>query len=135
MSLPAGARLGSHEIVSLLGAGGMGEVYRARDTNLGRHVALKLLPPSVAQDAERVARFRREAHVLATLNHPNIAGIYGLEEADAHRFLVLELVDGPTLAERIRSGPLPVDEAMGIAREIAGALQAAHERGIIHRDL
>ena len=135
MSLPAGARLGSHEIVSLLGAGGMGQVYRARDTNLGRDVALKLLPPSVAQDAERVARFRREAHVLATLNHPNIAGIYGLEEAGAHRFLVLELVDGPTLAERIRSGPLPVDEAMAIAREIAAALQAAHERGIIHRDL
>ena len=135
MSLPAGARLGSHEIVSLLGAGGMGEVYRAHDTNLGRHVALKLLPPSFAQDAERVARFRREAHVLATLNHPNIAGIYGLEEAGTHRFLVLELVEGPTLADRIASGPLPVDEAIHIGREIAGALQAAHEKGIIHRDL
>jgi serine/threonine protein kinase len=135
MSLPPGTRLGSHEIVGLLGAGGMGEVYRAHDTNLGRDVALKLLPPSFAHDAERVARFRREAHVLATLNHPNIAGIYGFEEADDHRFLVLELVEGPTLTDRIKSGPLALDEAIGIAREIAGALQAAHEKGIIHRDL
>ena len=113
----------------------MGEVYRAHDTSLGRHVALKLLPPSVAQDAERVARFRREAQVLATLNHPNIAGIYGIEEAVPHRFLVLELVEGPTLADRIRRGPLPTDEALRLAREIAGALHAAHEKGIIHRDL
>jgi Tol biopolymer transport system component len=135
MSLAPGTRLGPYEIVAPLGAGGMGEVYRARDTNLGRDVALKTLPDSVAHDAERLARFRREAQVLAALNHPHIAGIYGLEEANSQRFLVLELVDGETLEARIQRGALPIDEALTIAREIAEALEAAHEKGIIHRDL
>ena len=135
MSLGAGVRLGSYEVVGLIGAGGMGEVYRAKDTRLGRDVALKALPESVTQDPERLARFRREAQVLAALNHPHIAGIYGLEETDGHRFLVLEFVDGETLASRIQRGALPVDEALAIAREIAEALETAHERGIVHRDL
>ncbi len=135
MSLTPGTQLGSYEIVSLLGAGGMGEVYRAKDTRLGRDVALKTLPDSVTQDPERLARFRREAHVLAALNHQHIASIYGLEEADRHRFLVLELVDGETLAARIQRGALPLDEAIAIAREIAEALESAHEKGIVHRDL
>src|SRR5688500_1828401 len=135
MALNSGTRLGAYEIVSLLGAGGMGEVYRAKDTNLGREVALKTLPDLVTHDADRLARFRREAQVLAALNHPHIGSIYGVEEADGQRFLVLELVDGETLAARIQRGPLPVDESLAIAREIAEALQAAHEKGIIHRDL
>jgi Tol biopolymer transport system component len=135
MALISGTRLGSYEIVSLLGAGGMGEVYRARDTNLGREVALKTLPDSVTHDPERLARFRREAQVLAALNHPHIAAIYGIEEANGQRFLVLELVEGETLAARIAKGPLPVDEALAIAREIAEGLQSAHDKGIIHRDL
>ena len=135
MPLTSGTRLGSYEIVGSLGAGGMGEVYRAHDTNLGRAVALKTLPDRVVHDPERLARFRREAQLLAALNHPHIAGIYGLEESGGHRFIVLELVDGETLADRLRRGPLPVEEAVGIAREIADALQSAHERGIIHRDL
>jgi serine/threonine protein kinase len=113
----------------------MGEAYRARDTNLERDVALKTLPDSVTGDPERLARFRREAHVLAALNHPHIAGIYGVEEAAGRRVLVLELVEGETLAARIERGPLPVEEALAIAREIAEALEAAHENGIIHRDL
>jgi eukaryotic-like serine/threonine-protein kinase len=135
MSLTAGTRLGSYEIVALLGAGGMGEVYRARDTNLGRDVALKTLPDRVTHDAERLARFRREAQVLAALNHPHIGSIYGIEEANGQRFLVLELVEGETLAARIERGRLPVEEALAIAREIAEALQSAHDQGIIHRDL
>ncbi len=113
----------------------MGEVYRARDTKLGRDVALKVLPDIFADDPERLARFQREARVLASLNHPNIAAIYGLEEQDGVRALVLELVEGPTLAERIAQGAIPVDEALPIARQIAEALEAAHERGVIHRDL
>jgi serine/threonine-protein kinase len=113
----------------------MGEVYRARDTRLGREVALKTLPAAFTEDPERVARFRREAQLLAALNHPRIASIYGLEEADGHRFLVLELIEGETLADRIARGPLPVDEALAIAREIAEALEAAHGKGIVHRDL
>ena len=129
MPLAPGTQLGSYEIVGLLGAGGMGEVYRAKDTRLARDVALKTLPDSVTQDPDRLARFRREAQVLAALNHQHIASIYGIEEASAHRFLVLELVDGETLASRIQRGPLPVDEAIAIAREIAEALEAAHERG------
>jgi len=135
MPLAPGTQLGSYAIVGLLGAGGMGEVYRARDTRLGRDVALKTLPDSVTQDPDRLARFRREAQVLAALNHHHIAGIYGLEETERHRFLVLELVDGETLAARIQQGGLPLDEALTIAREIAEALEAAHERGIVHRDL
>ena len=135
MSLSSGTRLGSYEIIAPLGAGGMGEVYRARDTNLGRDVALKTLPDRVTHDPERLARFRREAQVLAALNHPHIASIYGVEEVSGQRFLVLELVEGETLAARDPRGPLPFDEALAIAREIAEALQAAHEKGIIHRDL
>lgn len=135
MSLPGGTRLGPYEIVGPLGAGGMGVVYRARDTNLARDVALKTLPDSLADDAERLARFRREAQLLAALNHPHIGSIYGLEDAGGQRFLVLELVEGETLAARIERGPLPPGEAIGIAREIAEALEAAHAAGIVHRDL
>src|SRR5687768_1986702 len=125
MALIPGTRLGPYEIVALLGAGGMGQVYRARDTNLGRDVALKTLPDPVTHDPERLARFRREAQLLAALNHPHIGSIYGLEETNGQRFLVLELVEGETLAARIQRGPLPVDEALAIAREIAEALQSA----------
>ena len=135
MPLTSGTRLGPYEIVAPLGAGGMGEVYRAKDTNLGREVALKTLPASITHDAERLARFRREAQLLAALNHPHIGSIYGVEEMDGHRFLVLELVEGQTLAARIQNGPLPLEEALVIAREIAEALQSAHDKGIIHRDL
>ncbi|MEK6322623.1 MAG: protein kinase [Acidobacteriota bacterium] len=135
MTLTAGTRLGHYEIRSQLGAGGMGEVYRARDSKLNREVAIKVLPEGFTEDAERVARFQREAQVLASLNHPNIAAIYGLEESDGVRALVMELVEGPTLADRIAAGPIPVDEAMAIAKQIAEALEVAHERGIIHRDL
>ena len=113
----------------------MGEVYRATDTNLKRQVAIKVLPASVAADAERLARFQREAEILATLNHPNIAPFYGLEKSDGTVALVMELVEGPTLAERIAQGPIPLDEALPIAKQIAEALEAAHEQGIIHRDL
>ncbi len=113
----------------------MGEVYRARDTKLDRDVALKVLPEAFTQDPDRLARFEREAKVLASLNHPNIAAIYGLEEADDTRALVLELVEGPTLADRIKQGPIPLDEALPIAKQIAEALEAAHEAGVIHRDL
>ena len=135
MSLASGTHLGSYEILALLGAGGMGEVYRARDTKLGRDVALKTLPDSLTHDADRLARFRREAHLLAALNHPHIASIYGFEETNGQRFLVLELVEGETLAARIQRGPLPVEEALAIARQIAEALETAHEKGIVHRDL
>ena len=113
----------------------MGEVYRATDTKLKRQVAIKILPPSLAADPDRLARFQREAEVLASLNHPHIAAIYGLEEADGVKALVMELVEGPTLAERIAQGPIPVDEALPIAKQIAEALEAAHEQGIMHRDL
>ena len=135
MSLAPGARLGAYEILSLLGAGGMGEVYRARDTRLGRDVAIKVLPDAFSNDADRLARFKREAQVLASLNHPNIAGIHGLEESQNGSALVLELVDGPTLADRIAHGPIPLDEALLIAKQIAEALEAAHDYGIVHRDL
>jgi eukaryotic-like serine/threonine-protein kinase len=130
-----GKTLGHYEISAQLGKGGMGEVYRARDTILNRDVALKVLPAEFANDAERMARFKREAQLLASLNHPNIAGIYGLEESGGVRALVMELAEGPTLQERILKGPIPLDEALGIARQIAEALEGAHEKGIIHRDL
>jgi eukaryotic-like serine/threonine-protein kinase len=135
VGLATGTKLGPYEIQSLLGAGGMGEVYRARDTKLGRDVALKVLPEAFAKDADRMARFKREAQVLASLNHPNIATIYGLEESGGARALVMELVEGPTLAERLKSGAIPLEGALPIAKQVADALEAAHERGIIHRDL
>ena len=140
MAIESGSRLGAYEVVSRIGAGGMGEVYSARDTRLKREVALKVLPDAVAADPDRLARFQREAEVLASLNHPHIAAIYGVEESvDAAgrpvRGLVMELVQGQTLADRLADGPLPVDEALAIARQIADALDAAHEQGIIHRDL
>ena len=135
MSLSPGARVGSYEVVSLLGVGGMGEVYRARDTRLQRDVALKILPEIFAGDPERLARFEREAQMLASLNHPHIAAIHGWEESGGTRALILELVEGETLADQIARGALPLDEALPIAKQIAGALEAAHEQGIIHRDL
>ena len=135
MTLSPGTRIGPYEIVGPLGVGGMGEVYRARDTKLNREVAIKVLLAAVANDAERLARFGREAQVLASLNHPNIAQIYGLEDAGGVRALVMELVEGPTLADRIARGAIPLDEALPIAKQIAEALEAAHELGIIHRDL
>jgi|SoiMethySBSTD1v2_1073268.scaffolds.fasta_scaffold02328_7 protein kinase-like protein/WD40 repeat protein len=133
--IPPGTRLGFYEVLSPLGIGGMGEVLRARDLKLGREVALKILPQQFASDADRIARFQREAQVLASLNHPHIAAIYGFEEIDGVRALVLELVEGETLADRISRGPIRVDEAVAIARQIAEALEAAHEQGIVHRDL
>ncbi|MEY4635261.1 MAG: Serine/threonine-protein kinase PrkC [Acidobacteriota bacterium] len=135
LQLVPGTRLGAYEITVAIGAGGMGEVYRARDTKLGREVALKILPESVVSDRDRTARFRREAQVLAALNHPAIAAIYGFEESGATHFLVLELVEGGTLADRLVRGAVSIDEAIHIARQLADALEAAHEKGIIHRDL
>jgi eukaryotic-like serine/threonine-protein kinase len=135
MSIAAGTKLGPYEIVSPLGAGGMGEVYRARDSKLGRDVALKVISEQFANDPERMARFEREAKVLASLNHPNIAHIYGLEDSGGVRALVMELVEGQTLAERIARGPIPLEETLSIAKQIAEALEYAHERGIVHRDL
>ncbi|MBI2188528.1 MAG: serine/threonine protein kinase, partial [Acidobacteria bacterium] len=135
MSLTPGTRLGVYEVVAPIGAGGMGDVYRAQDTALGRVVAIKVLPDAFAHDPERLARFEREARTLAALNHPNIAHIYGLERTADTPALVMELVEGPTLADRIARGPLPVDDALAIARQIAEALEAAHEQGIVHRDL
>src|SRR5215831_2798121 len=138
MSLALGSKLGSYEIVAAIGAGGMGEVYRARDTKLNRDVALKVLPEAFAADPDRLVRFQREAQLLAALSHPNIAAIYGLEGQDGREgplALVLELVEGPTLADRIAQGPIPVDDALPIAKQIAEALEAAHEQGIVHRDL
>ncbi len=135
MALSPGSRLGPYEISAQIGAGGMGEVYRAIDTNLARHVAIKVVPEAVAADRDRLARFDREAKTLAALNHPNIAAIYGLERSGGTTALVMELVEGLTLAERIAQGAIPVAEALPIARQIAAALEAAHERGIIHRDL
>ena len=135
MTLVPGTRLGPYEISARIGAGGMGEVYRASDTNLARQVAIKVLPASMAGDAGRLARFDREAKTLAALNHPNIAAIYGLERSGAQIALVMELVEGPTLADRIGQGPIPLDEALPIARQILEALEAAHAGGIVHRDL
>jgi serine/threonine-protein kinase len=135
MPLSPGNKLGPYEIVAPLGAGGMGEVWRAHDTRLNREVAIKTLPAALADDANRMARLQREAQVLASLSHPGIASIFGLEEAGGGRALVMELVEGPTLAERIATGPIPLDEALALARQIADALEAAHEKGIVHRDL
>src|SRR5262245_40679723 len=140
MSLPAGARLGSYEVVSLLGEGGMGAVYRARDTKLGRDVALKVLPEFFASDPDRLMRFEREAQILAPLNQPHSAQVFAIEEIGSagpgfSRGIVMELVAGEDLAQRIARGAIPLDEALPIARQIADALEAAHEAGIIHRDL
>jgi len=135
VALAPATRLGPYEVIAQIGAGGMGEVYRARDTKLNRDVALKILPEAFTLDGDRIARFRREAQVLASLNHPNIAAIYGFEDSGSTHALVLELVEGPTLADRIAKGPIPLDETLPIAKQIAEALEAAHEQGIIHRDL
>src|SRR5262245_19072815 len=135
MALTPGTRLGPYEITALLGVGGMGEVYRAIDTNLKRQVAIKVLPASVAGDSERLTRFQREAEVLAALNHPNIAHIHGVEHSSGVPALVMELVEGPTLAERIAQAPIPLDEALPMAIEVATALAAAHQIGVVHRDL
>ena len=135
MSLTPGPRLGVYEITAPIGEGGMGQVFRARDTKLDRDVAIKILPEAFAHDADRLARFTREAKTLASLNHPHIAGIYGLEESGGMTALVMELVEGEDLSQRIARGAIPIDEALPIARQIAEALEAAHEQGIIHRDL
>ena len=135
MALTAGTRLGHYDVTALLGEGGMGQVWQATDTQLNRQVALKILPDAFADDPDRLARFQREAQVLASLNHPNIAQIHGIEEAEGTRALVLELVEGETLADRIGQGPIRIDEALPIAKQIAEALEAAHDAGIIHRDL
>ena len=135
MPLQSGTTLGPYQVTAKIGQGGMGEVWQARDTKLDRDVALKVLPEAFTADPERLARFEREAKVLASLNHPNIGSIYGLEEAAGVKALVLELVEGPTLADRIKQGPIPIDEALPIAKQIAEALEAAHEQGVIHRDL
>ena len=135
MTLADGTRLGPYEIVSPLGAGGMGEVYRAKDAKLDREVAIKVLPEMFSCDPERVQRFQREAKVLASLNHSNIAAIYGFEEADRKNFLVMELVEGDTLGERLKRGPMPVEEALSVGKQMCEAIEAAHERGVIHRDL
>ena len=135
MSLGPGTRIGAYEVVSPIGAGGMGEVYRARDSRLGRSVAIKVILESFATDADRIARFEREAKVLASINHPNIAALYGLEQVNGQHFLVMELVEGETLAERLQRGPLHIEETLRIAGQIAEALEAAHDKHIIHRDL
>src|SRR5215467_13393131 len=130
-----GTKLAHYEITSHLGTGGMGEVYQANDSKLGRRVAIKLLPEAFTHDTERASRFEHEARVLASLNHPNIAAIHGIEESGGRKFLVMELVPGETLAERIKRGAIPVAEALGIATQITEALEAAHEKGVVHRDL
>src|SRR5881394_3509692 len=130
-----GTKLAHYEITSHLGTGGMGEVYQATDTKLGRSVAIKFLPEAFSHDTERVARFQREARVLASLNHSNIAAVYGVEQSGGRQFLIMELVPGQTLADRIKRGAIPIEEALPIARQIAEALEEAHQKGIIHRDL
>ena len=133
--MESGTQLGHYTIRALLGKGGMGEVWRARDTKLGREVAIKTLPEEFAKDADRLSRFEREAKLLASLNHPNIAAIHGFEEDNGTHFLVLELVEGDTLADQIKRGAIPVEESLTLALQIAEALEAAHEKGVIHRDL
>src|SRR5918993_376736 len=136
MSLAAGSRIGPYQITAQIGAGGMGEVFRAVDVNLGRTAAIKILPPSLANDAERLARFEREAQTLASLNHPNIAQVFGFEKGEGNfRAIAMEFVEGPTLEERIGGAPMPIDDAIPIAIQIADALESAHDHGIIHRDL
>src|SRR2546430_10017158 len=135
MSLSAGSRVGSYEIIAAIGAGGMGEVYRARDIKLNREVALEVLPDAFMSDPVRLARFTREAQMLASLNQTHIGAIYGFEDNGETHALVLELVEGDTLADRIARGPIQVDDAVPIARQICDAIEAAHEQGIIHRDL
>src|SRR4026208_913863 len=135
MAIGPGRRFGPYEVTTLIGEGGMGKVWRAHHTALNRDDALKVLPDALASDPDRVSRFRREAQVLASLNHPNIAHVHGLEQVEGVQALVMELVEGPALADRIAQGPIPLDEALPIARQIAEALEAAHEQGIIHRDL
>jgi eukaryotic-like serine/threonine-protein kinase len=135
VALTVGDKLGHYEVLALLGQGGMGEVYRARDTTLKRDVALKVLPATFLRDHERMARFQREAEVLASLDHPNIGLIHGIVDSEHSRALVLALIEGPTLADRIEAGPLPLEEAVSIARQIVDALEYAHDRGVIHRDL
>src|SRR5512137_2325742 len=135
MTVEPGRTLFHYRLAEKIGEGGMGAVWKAVDTTLGREVAIKVLPAAFAGDAERLARFEREAKLLASLNHPNIAAIYGLEEHEGKRFLVLELVEGQTLAERLKKGHIPLDETLDICRQIAEGLEAAHEKGIIHRDL
>ena len=135
MALEKGEKLGLYEILSPIGAGGMGEVYRARDAKLDRVVAIKVLPDAMTRDPERVARFEREAKLLASLNHPNIATIHGFDDANGKRFLAMEYVEGETLAQRLQSGAFAVEDALDIAKQMAEALEAAHEKGVIHRDL
>jgi eukaryotic-like serine/threonine-protein kinase len=135
VALEPGTRLGGYEILTLIGSGGMGEVYCARDPKLDRQVAMKVLPQALRDDPDRLARFEREARTLASLNHPNIAHIHGFEDSTGVVALVMELVEGPTLADRIAKGPIPLDEALPIATQIVEGLEAAHEQGIIHRDL
>jgi serine/threonine protein kinase len=135
LALTPGTRLGVYDITAQIGEGGMGQVYRATDTKLKRQVAIKILPPSLASDHDRLARFQREAEVLASLNHPNIAAIYGLEESGGTTALVMELVEGEDLSQRISRGAIPLDEALPMAKQIADALETAHEQSIIHRDL
>jgi eukaryotic-like serine/threonine-protein kinase len=130
-----GRILGNFEITAQIGKGGMGEVYQAKDRKLGRDVAIKVLPEEFSKDIDRIGRFQREAKVLASLNHPNIAAIYWLEESGGIQFLVLELVEGETLADQLKRGPIPVEESLKLALQIAEALEAAHEKGVIHRDL
>jgi serine/threonine protein kinase len=135
LALTPGTRLGVYEVAAQIGEGGMGQVYRATDTKLKRQVAIKILPPSLAADRDRLVRFQREAEVLASLNHPNIAAIYGLEESEGITALVMELVEGDDLSQRLARGAIPIDEALPIAKQIAEALEAAHDQGIVHRDL
>src|SRR6267154_2360515 len=135
LALTTGTRLGVYEVTAQIGEGGMGQVYRAHDTKLNRDVALKLLPDAFASDPDRMARFTREAQTLAAPNHPNIAHIHGLEESNGDRALVMELVEGEDLSQRIARGAIPIDEALPIAKQVSEALEAAHEQGIIHRDL
>ena len=134
MPLTIGSRLGHYDVTALIGEGGMGQVYQATDTQLNRQVALKILPEAFSADPDRLARFQREAQVLASLNHPNIAQIHGIETAEDTLALVLELVEGQTLADRIAQGAIPLEEALPVAKPIAEALEAAHEAGVIHRD-
>ena len=135
MAPDVGDRLAHYQLVRKIGEGGMGVVFEAQDARLGRNVAIKILPESLARDPERLARFEREAKVLASLNDPGIAAIYGLEESGGTRFLVLELVPGESLADRLKRGPVPIGEALGLCRQVAAALETAHERGVVHRDL